>query len=274
MDQDRSKNSKYLLSSVNNALKILEILMVRDNISLKELTAITGFDKTSAFKMLYTLQHRGFIEKTGNAKYHLSSRLSSYAETAATRQSITDAAKPFIFQLWASTQQTVTLSVLNSSGRVVIVGIKLEKDRGSIAGRVGAEMDAHTNASGKVLLANLPPDVQSRMVHSIKLKPRTPKTITAPHQLMKLLEEIRGESVVFSTEENWVGHSDMAAPIFDRTGSCIATLGIVFQTAQLDMGRLPFYKQQLQNAAYQLSTQMGYLGYLPSVGPDLESAIR
>lgn len=262
MEQERSRNSKYLLSSVNNALKILEILMVRDNISLKEITLITGFDKTSTFKMLYTLQHRGFIEKTGNAKYRLSKRLSAYAETAATRQNITDAAKPYIFQLWASTQQTATLSVLNPSGKVVLAGIKLEKGHGSITGRVGAEMDAYTHASGKVLLANLPMDVQYRMVCSLKLVPHTPKTITDPQVLLSQLQEMRGESVIVSSEEHWVGHTDMAAPIFDSTGSCIACLGVVFPTEASDSSHLPFYKQQLQNAAFQLSTQMGYMGYI------------
>lgn len=212
MAQDRSKNSKYLLSSVNNSLKILEILMVRDNISLKELTQITGFDKTSTFKMLYTLQHRGFIEKTGNARYKLSKRLSAYAEAAETRQNITDAARPYIFQLWAATQQTATLSLLNSSGRVVLAGIKLEKDHGSIVGRIGAEMDAYTHAAGKVLLANLPVDVQPRIIQSLALVPHTPKTITDPDVLVALLQELRGEIVVISSEENWSGHTDMAAP--------------------------------------------------------------
>ncbi len=270
MAQDRSKNSKYLLSSVNNSLKILEILMVRDNISLKELTQITGFDKTSTFKMLYTLQHRGFIEKTGNARYKLSKRLSAYAETAATRQNITDAARPHIFQLWAATQQTATLSLLNSSGRVVLAGIKLEKDHGSIVGRIGAEMDAYTHAAGKVLLANLPVDVQPRIIQSLKLVPHTPKTITDPDVLVALLQELRGEIVVISSEENWSGHTDMAAPIFDSTGSCIASLGIVFPTEVLSSSHLPFYKQQLQNAAFQLSTQMGYLGYMTPPAQDIE----
>lgn len=271
MEQDRNKNSKYLLSSVNNALKILEILMVRDNISLKELTLITGFDKTSTFKMLYTLQHRGFIEKTGNAKYKLSKRLSAYAETAATRQNITDAAKPYIFQLWASTQQTATLSVLNSSGKVVLAGIKLEKGHGSIVGRVGAEMDSYTHASGKVLLANLPTDVQTRMVYSLRLIPHTQKTITDPELLLSRLQEIRGEGVVLSSDEHWIGHTDMAAPIFDSTGSCIACLGIVFPTEGLASNHLPFYKQQLQNAAFQLSTKMGYLGYMTPLLQGIEN---
>lgn len=262
MENDRFRNEKYLLSSVNNALKILEVLMVRDNISLKELTDITGLDKTSIFKMLYTLQYRGFIEKKDHAKYKLGRKLSSYAGTAATRQSLIDAAQPYIFRLWANTQQTVTLSVLSANGKVIIMGIKIEKGQNSIHGRIGAEMESYTSATGKVLLANLDPDIQEKMLRTLRLTPYTPKTITDPEALRRQLIRLRGEAVVDAFDENRLGHSDVAAPIYDYDGSCIAALALVFHT-EMRQDHLPFYRQQVQNAAVQLSIRMGYRGYDP-----------
>ena len=260
-------HKQYLLSSVNNALKVLEILMVRDSITLKELQDITGFDKTSLFKMLYTLQYRGFIQKSTNAKYRLGGRLASYGHAAASRQNLLDVAKPCILKLWGSTQQTVLLGVLGATGKVVITSIKLEKDQDTFRGRTGGEMFAHSCAMGKLLLANLNPDVQHSLLQSLDMPLQTETTITDAEMLLVQLQSLRGKQIVAASDEHQIGHSDIAAPIYDSEGTCIASLSIAFRTDTPEE-QVDFYKRQLRNAAVQLSTHMGYSGYLTENGEE------
>lgn len=50
MEKDR-----YLLSSLNNALCLLDLLSHASSLSLAELTHLSGMDKASVFRSLYTL---------------------------------------------------------------------------------------------------------------------------------------------------------------------------------------------------------------------------
>lgn len=261
MAKNREHDNRYLLSSVNNALKILEVLMVRDNVGLKEITDITGFDKTSVFKMLYTLEYRGFVQRAPHSKYKLGRKLSSYAHIASIRQNILDVAQSYMLKLWANTQQTILLCVLNATGKVVIMATKLEKDQDSIRGRIGAEMDAYSCSAGKMALANLPIDVQKSMLKSIELIPHTENTVKDIASLVEQLQELRGKLSVSTCDEHQIGHADMASPIYDHEGNCIACISIVSSPETIKKNH-HFYKQQLQNASIQLSTQMGYQGYV------------
>ncbi len=74
----QEKKKPYLLSSVNNALKILDLLSVRDNIGVAEISRLLKLDKASVFKMLYTLEHRDYVIKTADAKYRLGIKFTNY----------------------------------------------------------------------------------------------------------------------------------------------------------------------------------------------------
>ena len=61
-----SVKRQYLLNSVNNTLKILDLLSVRDSLGVAEISRLLKLDKTSVFKMLYTLEHRDYVIKTAD----------------------------------------------------------------------------------------------------------------------------------------------------------------------------------------------------------------
>ena len=58
MEKDR-----YLLSSLNNALCLLDLLSHASSLSLAELTHLSGMDKASVFRSLYTLEKNGYIRR-------------------------------------------------------------------------------------------------------------------------------------------------------------------------------------------------------------------
>lgn len=83
--QPGKEKKPYLLSSVNNALKILDLLSVRDNIGVAEISRLLKLDKASVFKMLYTLEHRDYVIKTAGAKYRLGIKFTNYGNLVAER---------------------------------------------------------------------------------------------------------------------------------------------------------------------------------------------
>ena len=75
MEKDR-----YLLSSLNNALCLLDLLSHASSLSLAELTHLSGMDKASVFRSLYTLEKNGYVQKLPEARYRLGMK-SSTTET-------------------------------------------------------------------------------------------------------------------------------------------------------------------------------------------------
>lgn len=257
MNKKLPYDKRYMLSSVNHTLKILEILMVRDHIDLNEITKLSGFNKTSVFKMLYTLEYRGFVKKLPNSKYCLGNKLHTFASTASNRQNLLDIAKPYITNLWANTQQSLTLCTLNSTGRVVFLAVKVEKNQDVVTGRTGADIECYTNSAGKVLLANAHQDIQDAILNSLQLQSITPNTITDIITLKEQLNEYRGKSIVMCMEESLIGYGDIASPIYDENGNCVACLNLVFNK-NIEEEKLHFYMQQLFNATKNISTKMGF----------------
>ncbi|MFR3758594.1 helix-turn-helix domain-containing protein, partial [Hungatella sp.] len=78
MKSGNTPANTYILSSVNNALKILDLLSVRDNIGATEIGRLLELDKSTVFKLLYTLEQRDYVLKTESAKYCLGYKFKNY----------------------------------------------------------------------------------------------------------------------------------------------------------------------------------------------------
>ena len=247
---------KNILSSLNHALKIMDLLSVRSNLGVTEISRITGYDKASVYKMLYTMQHRGYVVKTDGARYALSSKLAANGGQAMARQNVTDVAAPHIRRLRDACGQTVLLGVLNTNGKVIFTCKEEGPAPDSIRTRTAYEIDAYTTASGKLLLANLDRPMQKYILSGIQLYAHTPVTIIDEAAFQIQLDALRDAPYAEQYDENYFGHSDIAAPIRDESGRCIAAVSIVCPTAVLKEKRGDFLPL-LSDAAKKISAAMG-----------------
>ena len=108
MEKDR-----YLLSSLNNALCLLDLLSHASSLSLAELTHLSGMDKASVFRSLYTLEKNGYVQKLPEARYRLGMKFLYYGNLVAAQQDIVTAARPALQNLTLRCKLAVHLSCLN-----------------------------------------------------------------------------------------------------------------------------------------------------------------
>ena len=80
MDHD-----KYLLSSVTNSIRILDLLGEEELLGVAEISAKLQMNKTSVFRYLYTLESGGYVRKTNDAKYTLGRKFVSMADIVTSR---------------------------------------------------------------------------------------------------------------------------------------------------------------------------------------------
>ena len=254
------KKETYLLSSVNHSLQVLELLTVRDGLRLKDISDELGLDRSSAFKLLYTLSYRDFVFKDEHARYHLGSKLAPCRRLSESRHRIAEIAWPYILQLWAKTGKTVLLGAIGADERPVILSIKIESGQESIIGRIGASMELHTTGLGKVLLAYMPPEMQKELAGRCPFVRKTEHTITDPELYLADMETFRKQKWAAAFEENHPNHCDLAVPVFEYTGTCVAGLCIVSDRESMDLF-FPLYRKQLQSAAAAISEQLGSDSY-------------
>lgn len=254
---EEKAKSKYLLESVNNALKVLDILAIRDNIGVSEISRLSEIDKSSVFKILYTLEHRNYIYKTTDAKYRISAKLADFGDMASRQKSVVDVAAPYIRQLRDVCHETVYLGVLNTAGRVIMVHKENGDSPNHINTRIGYELDSYSNSMGLLQLAYLEPAIQNGMIEAIRFRPHTAFTINSKEALTERLEALRGQAWAVDYDENYMGHATAAAPIFDGSGRCISSIGIVCATETL-RAKVNDFQPHLLKAATQISYKMGY----------------
>ena len=253
--KDSDKN-KYLLSSVNNSLRIMELFTVRDSLRLKEIAAELDLDKTSTFKMLYTLCYRGFLYKDEHARYHLGSKLTGLRQLSEIRSSIVEQASASIYKLRANTQKTILIGVPGSDDKLTVLYMKTERNQDSIYGRMGATMYLHTTGAGKVLISQMNEENRLSLIDRLEYPRLTENTITDKEVFAQVIADTCEQRWGIAIEENRKDHCDLAVPFYDYTGNCVGVIDLVTDLASMNAS-FNYYLEQLQIAARQISQKLG-----------------
>ena len=168
-------------------------------------------------------------------------------------------AAPHIRRLRDECGETVLLGVLNINGKVIFTCKEEGLSPDSIRTRTAYEIDSYTNAAGKLLLANLDPQMLKSILSGIRFYAHTPATVSDEDSLLSQLDALRDASYSEQYDENYFGHSDIAAPVRDESGRCIATVSIACPTEVLREKREVFLPLLL-NTAGAISADMGWIG--------------
>lgn len=223
----------HTLSSLDRALKLLDILRVRGGLGVSELARISGVGKSSAYNMLATLERRGYVRKTDRARYYLGDKFFDNDLIEDSSERLSEIALPFVRRVMALTGQTSWLAILNVNGRVTALISEEGTAAGHAPGRLGVESEASSTAPGKVLLAHLSPSMLEAMYRGRPLKRYTPATVTDIEQLERQLEDVRERGFATDYDERYEGYGNIAVPVLDREGACAAALSVVGATKAL-----------------------------------------
>jgi len=217
-----------------------------------EIAQATGLHKATAYRIIMTLLNGGFLERTPDGeRFRLGLRVVELGLGALRDLDFRQAAFPYMQQLVERFQEICTLGVFDH-GQVLHVEIVHSKHTLTIAARVGRHLPAHCTASGKVLLAFLPPAVVEPILNA-PLAAYTERTITSPARLREELEVVRQRGYALDDEEFEVGIRAVAAPIQDIDGNVIAQMSMPGPTNRLTPERIPEIAQALMEAAEAVS---------------------
>ncbi len=217
----------YRVQAVDRAIDCLKAFsQEQPELTLAEVAARTRLSKPTAFRLLATLQVRGFVSRSGSkGSYSLGSEIQALAAIRAQQSSLLDRALPVMRRIRDTVNETTAISVRAGDYRVHLYQLEsLQPIRRST--ELGARSPLYAGASNRVLLAGMSDTEIADYLARVPLIPFTPRTITDPHELWREIQRTRERGYAESRSERDLGADAFAAPIRDATGVVIASLYI------------------------------------------------
>src|ERR1700752_5353749 len=160
--------------------KVLLILEARQGSSaglgLKAICDLTGIHKSTAHRFLKHLERERYLIRPEAGAYLIGPRLSQMSARNNDGATLQAVARPILWELWKSTQETVNLAVLDQ-GTVLYVDVIESPHEFRLSSRVGTRRSLHVTALGKSLAAFLSPETRDSTLSAISFQPATPRTI-------------------------------------------------------------------------------------------------
>ncbi len=248
-----------LLQSVQNTLRLLDLFNGPvQEMGLTEISKALSVSKSTAHRLLATLEDQGFIEqKAQNGRYRLGLKVVHLAAHKLAGLNIIEECHPYLEALSSATGESSHLSFYNL-GEITFVDKVFGRNRSVMSSIIGYRLPAYASAAGKMFLAQLSARGLVDFFQQAELKPLTPSTITSRVQLMENLTLIRTRGHSEDQQESEEGLVCFAAPIWNRAGRMVAGLSLSGQASRMNACREDLIKE-VKAAAEQASRQCGWL---------------
>jgi IclR family pca regulon transcriptional regulator len=239
-------------------------------LGIADLADELGMSRSTTHRYVITLTRLGYLEQGRKRKYHLALPVTELGISAMNATSLYEHAHPYLEELQARTGFTVSLAVLDGPELLLVDWL-----RGARRGQrlidldlaPGARLPLHSTAAGKLLLANLPEQVQRELIAEIELDKRTPKTIKSKTALREVLRELRQESLAIADEELAPGLYEIAAPLRSATGEVTAAASMTAHSATISLDDLvEALGPHLISTADRVAARLGYRRHDERVG--------
>jgi len=247
------------LKSIDKAISVLDCFSIHGHIlGVGDISAITGYTKSSVSRLLSTLAQRGCVERAqGFGKYRLGYRIHIWGNNIRNQMNLATISLPIMRRLRDECNEEVCIYVVEGLRRLCIQRVGSLHEIGKVS-RVGAYYPLHAGAAGKLLFAFLPNDKQET-IFSSSLEKLTDKTITEIDTLKKDLQLIRKRGYAVSRGEREPEAFSVNAPLRDFKGSVVADLSVSGPLFRLTDKKLELYIHDVLSAAKEISERLGHV---------------
>ncbi|WP_284639281.1 IclR family transcriptional regulator [Paenibacillus silviterrae] len=259
MKAQEEKQERYTIQSIDKALDLIELLAERGSLSLIELTELLNQPKSSTYRIVLTLENRGFISRSDeDGKYCLGYKQLHITKNLLERSNIRTAAIPEMKRLSDLYGDTVNLGVLMDDGQIMYVEIIESTHALRMTDSVGSKSPFHATAMGKAIAAYSPEPLIDRLIDEYGLYPITKRTITSVDLFKTELEKVRQSGYAIDDQEIVEGARCVASPIFGMFGNIYGAISVSGAMHRYTDETIPEITTQVVAAAAAVSLKLGY----------------
>lgn len=218
---------RYAVEVVDRALAILELLRdARAPLGLQEISSRLGLVKSSGFRLLCTLERRGYVERAeGNGRYQLGAKWLLYSHGPARRRPLSEIALPHMHRLLETFGETVNLGVLRDE-EVLYLEMLESSHSFRMAARLGSRSPVHSSALGKAIAAHLGEEDVDQIIRKRGFPALTSRTITSIAAWKRELARTRSRGYSEDNGETEPEASCIGAPLFGADGRVVGAISL------------------------------------------------
>ncbi|MCL5960236.1 MAG: IclR family transcriptional regulator [Chloroflexi bacterium] len=226
----------------------------KEELGVSELSKSLGINKSTVHKIMLTLCHHGFLERSESSKrYRLGHALFDLGNVMLDGIDLRAIARPYLKSLVTATGQTVLLGILDGD-RVIIVDREESPEPMKVTSPIGYRIPACAGSFGMVLLSE---DDVDRLFGPAGLPSFTRKSINNLDAYKRELAKAHQQGYAVDDEEYLEGVRAVSAPVIGHGRTVIAAVTVVGFAAKMPDDRIPFIIQQTVRACAQISLRMG-----------------
>ena len=251
MSLARKAKTSYSVPALDKALDIVELLArAPDPLTLSAIAGALRRSTGEIFRVLRTLEGRGYLAREAGDGYVLTNRLFEQGLRRPATASLLEVAYPEMRRLVADMRQSCHVSV-PSGGRMVTVARVEDRGAPTFTVPIGFSMPVDESASGRVYLAFLPEEDVARRLAGMPARRRA--------SLRASLAAIRERGHEVAQSPGAAGITDISFPLFEADAHPVAFLAVPVALRKAGKGELEAAIAAVRRAAERIDQRMARL---------------
>lgn len=247
-DNTAAKTPDLLFNqSLEKGLAVLRAFNAqRRTMTLADVAAATDITKSSAQRMVYTLERLGYLRKHAQTRrYQLTPRVMQIGFNYLAADALIEMATPFLSELARLTGETCNLTEPDGTEMVYVARFVSAKFV-PIHMPIGSRIPMYCTGSGRAFLSALPEAEARQLLLQSQRIAHTEHTKTDVDEIMSLLRSARRQGYATNREELYLGDMIVAAPIVGAQGLPVGAVHVVAPTSRWSLAEA---EQRLAPAA-------------------------
>jgi len=214
------------MTSLARGLAVIQAFSQRKRqLTVSQISNKTGFSRAAVRRCLYTLAKLGFAGSDDNRHFFLRPRILALGHSYITSMPLATAAQPVLEHVSHLLHESCSIATLDGLEITYIARANVTRIMAIDLG-VGSRLPAFCTSMGRVLLADLAPEVLEERLARVQFTRHTEKTIISAEKLRQVLRLVQRNGYSIVDQELEHGLRSMAVPIQNATGKVVAALNV------------------------------------------------
>jgi IclR family transcriptional regulator, KDG regulon repressor len=251
--------SKYSVKVLEKVIKILNLYTYTEGaFTLDQIAKKTGISKTTAFRILKTLEKHEIFKYSDNEEtYSLGLKLMELGGMVYSSLSIRKAASAYLDVLAHSLKATILLGVLKND-HLLYIDKRESESIIRVSSYIGLKRPPYYGMLGMTLVAHMPDDQKKKLLELYPPDKITAKTVIDVKELMRRFDETKKSGYYIEREEVIDGVMGVGVPIRDFSGNVVAALGASMPEFQVNEKMTQRAIKELTSASVSISKELGH----------------
>ena len=196
----------------------------RQELTLTDVADAADISRAAARRLLLTLCHLGYATQNGRT-FKLTARVMRLGYAYLSSLPLADIVEPYVLKAAEKTGESCSVCVLDGHDVVYVARASTRRVM-SLNLAIGTRLPAWATANGRVLLGGLGPVERASLLKQSGISRLTSFSLNTIEKVEAAIQQANLDGYSFVNQELELGLTAVAMPLFDKTGSMVASINI------------------------------------------------